>query len=152
MLFGRSIKGLLPVKVVDYKPVETWITCRKHCEKTLQHRVSLGGERWGEHTKALPKLIPGQNVFIQNQKSAGNLAKTEMVLEDLGFDKYAINVDRLGRLTNRNRRYLRNFKPAIESPLLQGPRSDVCLPEAPASNTATASSPLLAGGRTKNCQ
>ena len=77
LLFGRSIKGLLPVRGGDYKPAETWITCREHRELTLRLRVNLGGERWSVHTKALP---------------AGNLAKrwdkTGVVLEDLGFNKY----------------------------------------------------------------
>ena len=64
LLFGRSIKDLLPVKGGAYKPAETWITCREQREQSLCHRVSLGGERWVEHTKALPKLVFGQHVFI----------------------------------------------------------------------------------------
>ena len=151
LLFGRSIKDLLPVKGGDYKPAETWITCREHREKALRHRVSLGGERWSEHTKSLPQLIPGQHVFIQNQRAAGNLAKrwdkTGVVLENMGFDKYAIKVDGSWRVTKRNRRYLRNFKTAVESQLLPGPRPDVCLPRAPANFPPTASAPSEAGGR-----
>ena len=30
LLFGQSIKDLLPVKGGNYKPAETWITCREH--------------------------------------------------------------------------------------------------------------------------
>ena len=75
LLFGRSIKDLLPVRGGDYKPTETWSTCREYREKALRHRVSLGGERWAENTKSLPKLIPGQHAFIQNQRAACNLAK-----------------------------------------------------------------------------
>ena len=104
LLFGRSIKDLLPVKGGDYKPAETWITCREQREQALRHRVSLGGERWAEHSKALPKLVSGQHVFIQNQRAAGNLAKrwdkTGVVLEDLGFDKYSVKVDGFGRATD----------------------------------------------------
>ena len=75
LLFGMSMKDLLPVRAGDYKPAETWITCREQHEEALLHRVSLGGERWAEHTKALPKFVSGQYVFIQNQRVAGNLAK-----------------------------------------------------------------------------
>ena len=64
LLFGRSFKDLLPVRGGDYKPAETWITCREQRELALCHRVSLGGERWSEHTKDLPELVPGQHVFI----------------------------------------------------------------------------------------
>ena len=135
LLFGRSIKDLLPMKGGVYKPAETWITFREQREQALRHRVSLGGERWAERSKMLPKLISGQHVFIQNQKAAGNLAKrwdkTGVVLEDLGFDKYSVRVDGSRRVTDRKRTYLRNFKPAVESPLLRGPRPDVCVPRAP---------------------
>ena len=82
-------------------------------------------------SNVLPKIISGQHVFIQNQKAAGNMAKrwdkTGVVLEVLGFDKYSVKVDVSGRVTDRNRCYLRNFKPAVESPLLRGPRPDVCV-------------------------
>ena len=75
-----------------------------------------------EHTKDIPELVPGQHVFIQNQRAAGNLAKrwdkTGVVLEDMGSNKYSFNVDGSGRVTNRNCCYMRNFKSAIESPLL----------------------------------
>ena len=90
-------------------------------------------------------------MFIQNQRAAGNLAKrwdkTEVVLKDMGFDKYMIKVDGSGKVTHRNRRYLRNFKPAAESPLLRGPRPDVCPPVAQPSPAAVASLPLEAGRR-----
>ena len=95
----------------------------------------------------LSKFISGQHVFIQNQKAAGNLAKrwdkTEVVLENLGYDKYSVKVDGSGRVTDRNRRYLRNFKPAVESPLLRGPRTDVCVLMAPVGPTA----PVQRGAR-----
>ena len=35
-----------------------------------------------------------------------------MVLEDKGFDKYSVKVDGSGRVTDRNGRFLRAFKPA----------------------------------------
>ena len=51
----------------------------------------------GRTQKVLPNLISGQQVFIQNQKAAGKLAKrwdkTGVVLEDHGFDKYSVKVD-----------------------------------------------------------
>ena len=40
--------------------------------------------------------------------------KTRVVLEDFRFDKYAVKFDGSGRVTHRNSRYLRNFKPAID--------------------------------------
>ena len=76
LLFGRPIRDFLPVKPGQYSPADTWIDCREKGELVaLRHKISLGGERWSEHTRPLPELQPGQHVFIQNQRAAGNLAK-----------------------------------------------------------------------------
>ena len=40
------------------------------------------------------------------------------------------------RVTDRNRRYLSNFKPVVESPLLRGPRPDVCVTRVPVDTAA----------------
>ena len=128
LLFGRPIRDFLPVKPGQFCPSDVWVDCRERRELALRHKLSLGGERWSAHTKSLPPLSPGQHVFIQNQRAAGNLAKrwdkTGTVIECKGYDKYAIKVDGSGRLTDRNRRYLRSFKPATNTPLLPGPRPD----------------------------
>ena len=62
-----------------------------------------------------------QKVFIQNQRGAGKLAKrwdrTGTVVENKNHDKYAVKVDGSGRLTDRNRRYLRAFKPDTQTSL-----------------------------------
>ena len=47
-----------------------------------------------------------------------------MVVENQDNDKYTIKVDGSGRVTHRNRRYLRSFKPAMQTPLIPGPRPD----------------------------
>ena len=75
----------------------------------------MGKERWPEHTKALPDLKPEQNVFIQNQQGAGKLSKrwdrTGLIIENDEHDKYTVKVDGSGGVLQRNRRYLRSFKP-----------------------------------------
>ena len=64
--------------------------------------------------------------MIQNQHGAGKIArkwdKTGLVLEDMGFNKYRIKVDGSGRVTDRNRQYLRQFTP-VTTPQ-PGPRPD----------------------------
>ena len=68
----------------------------------LRHRVAVGKERWAEHTKVLPDLKPGQNVFIQNQQSAGKLSKqwdrTGLLIGNDGNNKYTGKVDGSGRM------------------------------------------------------
>ena len=64
--------------------------------------------------------------MIQNQHGAGKIAKkwdkTGLVLEDLGYNKYRIKVDGSGRVTDRNRQYIRQFTPVTST--LPGPRPD----------------------------
>ena len=62
-------------------------------------------------------------VLIQNQHGAGKIAKkwdkSGMILEHLGFNKYRVKIDGSGRVTNRNRQFLRKFTPL--TPSLPGP-------------------------------
>ena len=64
--------------------------------------------------------------MIQNQHGAGKIArkwdKTGLVLEDMGYNKYRIKVDGSGRVTDRNRQYLRQFTP-VTTPQ-PGPRPE----------------------------
>ena len=61
-------------------------------------------------------LKVGQHVNIQNQRGAGKVARrwdrTGVVVEDLGYNKYRVRIDGSGRVTDRNRQFLRLFKPA----------------------------------------
>ena len=70
----------------------------------------------------------GQNVLIQNQYGTGKMAKkwekSGMVVEDLGFNKYRIRVDGSGRVTDRNRQFLKKFSPVTAK--LPGPCPSQC--------------------------
>ena len=78
-------------------------------------QVQEGVERWSEHTKSLPDLELGQHVMIQNQRAPGNQARkwdrTGVMVDCPGYDKYSMRVDGSGRVTDRNRKYLRAFTP-----------------------------------------
>ena len=69
-------------------------------------------------------FLPGMKVMLQNQHGAGKIAKkwdkTGLVLEDLGYNKYRIKVDGSGRVTDRNRQFLRQFTPVTAT--IPGPR------------------------------
>ena len=116
ILFGRPIRDFLPIKLNQYSPQECWITDRDSRELAMKHRVHLGMERWSAQTKGLSALKVGQHVTIQNQHGAGKIAKrwdrTGVVIEDLGYNKYRVRIDGSGRVTDRNRQFLRLFKPA----------------------------------------
>ena len=124
MMFGRPVRDFLPIKMNMYNPAEVWITDRETRELALRHRLHLGQEHWTQHTKDLPGLQVGQHVSVQNQTGAGKIAKkwdrTGIVVEDLGNRKYRIRVDGSGRLTDRNRQFLCQFKPVtLRQPAFQ---------------------------------
>ena len=91
-----------------------------------------GHERWTEHTRNLPSLTPGTRVLIQNQHGAGKIAKkwdkSGMILEHLGFNKYRVKVDGSGRVTDRNRQFLRKFTPVTPSLPGPSPHTSYCGP------------------------
>ena len=60
----------------------------------------------------------GQKGLIQNQHGAGKIAKkwdrTGQVVEDLGYNKYRVRVDGSGRVSDRNRQFLRQTRPGVD--------------------------------------
>ena len=99
---------------------------REKRELAMRKRFVRGFERWSERTRDLPPLTPGSRVMIQNQHGAGKTAKrwdrTGLVLDNLGFNKYRVKVDGSGRITDRNRQFLRKFTPV--TPSMPGPNPE----------------------------
>ena len=124
LIFGRPIRDFLPVKPGQFSPAEVWIDCRESREIALRNRFIRGAERWSTHTRDLKPLKPGMKVILQNQHGAGKIAKkwdrTGLIIDDLGHNKYRIRVDGSGRVTDRNRQFLRKFTPS--TPTQPGPR------------------------------
>ena len=113
---------------------------REKRELALRERVLRGAERWSRNTRDLKPLQIGQKVLVQNQHGAGKISKkwdrTGQVIEDLGYNKYRIRVDGSGRVSDRNRQFLRQITPA--TPSLPGPS-----PGPSCHDTAPAESPVL---------
>ena len=72
-------------------------------------------ERLTAHTRILPPLKVGDTVRIQNQTGQfpTKWDKTGIVVEVRQFDQYIIRVDGSGRMTLRNRKFLRQYHPVI---------------------------------------
>ena len=138
VLFGRPIRDMIPIPVGRYTPHETWRELMDHREKAMAHRHQLGHEKWSEHVTKLPALKVGDKVFLQNQ--VGNhprlWERTGTVVEVLQHDQYRVRVDGSGRVTLRNRKYLRLYIPFRSSPPVPSsptlPVTPVVTPRAPA--------------------
>ena len=87
-------------------------------EEALRNRHMRASERWTEHTRRLPPLKVGDHVRIQNQTGHNptKLDKTGLVIEVRQFDQYVIKVDGSGRITIRNRKFLRQYLLVVMTP------------------------------------
>ena len=115
VLFGHPIRDFMPIKPGKFRPQEGWRLAEEDREKALRIRYCRGKEIWSEHTKKLPRLSVGDRVLIQNQWGTPKMAKrwdrSGVVLEVGDYDQYKVKVDGSGRVSTRNRRFLRKVQP-----------------------------------------
>ena len=111
ILFGRNLKDHLPSTTDNLKVRREWRFDRDMREQALAVKFAeleknLGGGAW-----KLPDLDVGDMVQIQNQR--GNdpkrWNKSGKIVEKLDYDQYLVKVDGGGRLTRRNRRFLKKI-------------------------------------------
>ena len=81
-------------------------------EMALRKRFVRWSERQNERTRSLRPLNVGDRCFLQNQVGSHprRWDRSGLIVEVLPYNKYLVKVDGSGRLTSRNRRYLRIFK------------------------------------------
>ena len=132
-IFGRPIRDFIPVHPGKYQPHMTWQETLLSREEALRNRHMRTSERLSEHTRSLPQLAIGDSVRIQNQVGPHPTKwdKTGVVIEVRQFDQYVVRVDGSGRVTLRNRKFLRKYSPVISrSPLamVPGPAAVPTLP------------------------
>ena len=108
-LFGRPIRDLLPILPKRFQQPLDGPQQPSRREQALSRRQSLGRARWDEHSHGLSPLRCGDNVLVQNQtgRHPTKWDKTGVVVEVLQYHQYAVRMDDSGRLTTRNRRFLR---------------------------------------------
>ena len=115
-IFGRPIKDLIPILPGKYQPHPVWKESLLAREAALRKRHIANHERWQEHTRRLPPLSVGDHVRIQNQ--VGNHPrkwdKTGIVIEVRQYHQYVVRVDGSGRITIRNRKFLRKYTPVYK--------------------------------------
>ena len=139
IVFGRQLRDNLQfvsyVKRSSYSP--RWQQAWSAKEDALRARFVKTAEKLNEHSRYLPPLSVGDKCFIQSQ--VGNLKKkwlqTGTVVEVGPHDKYHVKVDGSGRVTARNRQYLKRFTPysttthAYPNPSLDEPTQSVETPQ-----------------------
>ena len=113
VVFGRQLRDFLPAPQLRYTAHPRWTLLREDREKALARRSVADMEKLDQHCRVLPRLAVGDLVLVQNQ--IGNYPSkwdiTGVVVEYKGHDQYVVKIDGSGRLTNRNRRFLRRLEP-----------------------------------------
>ena len=125
IIFNRQLRGLLPISPFrdstkfdcpDVDPL--WREAWEIKERAMRERAVKSVEKLNNNCRALAKLSPGDKVFVQNQtgKNSTKWEKSGTVMMDRGHDSYDVKIDGSGRVTPRNRRFLRKFDPLTMSP------------------------------------
>ena len=86
-------------------------------EDALRARMTRTTESLREHSRPLRPLTIGERAFLKNQQGANPTKwdRSGTIVESRGHDQYLVKVDGSGRLTLRNRRFLRAYTPATPS-------------------------------------
>ena len=118
VIFGRNLKDFLPAPLSRYQPQPQWILLRDDREKALRKRALQNTEKLCVGTKLLNAMQVHDTVQVQNQ--VGNHPSrwdiTGIVVEVKPFDQYVVKVHGSGRLTTRNRKFLRKITPYCSVP------------------------------------
>ena len=113
IVFGRNLRDFTPILQLKYKPASVWTLTAENRGAALSKRHCRERERLSEHSSNLPPLKVGDNVYVQNQVGNRPLKwdKSGTIVEVKQYDQYNVKMDGSGRLSLRNRQFLRKFTP-----------------------------------------
>ena len=117
ILLGRKLKDTLPTidkKVMAFNNPQfsnRWREAWKAKKDALKTRYVPSIETLSEHSRPLPPLQIGDGVIIQNRSGRfpKKWDKSGIIVETKANDQYVVKVAGSGRLTLRNRRFLRCY-------------------------------------------
>jgi hypothetical protein len=119
ILFGRELRDFLPFAPGKGGIRKEWQIVAEEREIALARKHVRDMERLEAHTKELGELEIGQLVSVQNQvgNKPGRWDKTGVVVDKgAGPRQYLVRMDGSGRITLRNRRFLRKCSSFADSP------------------------------------
>ena len=109
IVFGRPVKDTMPMEKGRFKPSAEWLLQLDERERLLGSRHARAGMKWKEHTRVLQELEVGTRVQIQNQTGPREKKwdRSGIIVEYRGNRQYLVRLDGSGRLSLRNRRFLK---------------------------------------------
>lgn len=108
LLLHRQLRDSLPAHPTLYRPHQEWVTAACQREELLAKRNRKLTEAYNRTAHELPPLKLCDFVAIQNQRSK-RWDRAGRVVEVLANRQYRIRVDGSGRVTLRNRRFLKKL-------------------------------------------
>jgi len=130
IIFGRTLRDTMPqldksVPIFESDRLHNqWHQAWSAKEQAIRSRLIRSCEDLEEGSRELPVLREGDSVLIQNQdKSSGRPNKWDRqgkIVAAKPNDQYLVKVDGSGRLTLRNRRFLRKY--SLRSATIQEPQ------------------------------
>ena len=119
ILLGRNIRDFFPFTNAKSRMREEWLISADERDKALSRRHATHVERLSLHAHELPALAIGESVLIQNQTGnhPGRWDRTGVVVDiGPGPRQYLVRTYGSGRVTLRNRKFLRTCKTVAEPP------------------------------------
>ena len=113
VIFGREIRDFLPAPLSRYKPQKQWLLLQEDREKALSKRALRNMEQLNMRTRKLLPLQVRDIVQVQNQVGfkASRWDVTGEVVEVKPYDQYLVKIHGSGRVTLRNRKFLKKITP-----------------------------------------
>ena len=120
ILYGRALRDHLPMPREFLVQRKEWLTMKADREKALSTKYGRIQEDLERHSHSLPPLLVGDVVQVQNQRGKDPLRwdRSGIVVESLGNQQYTVKMDGSGRVTLRNRRFLRKIEPFLPRSLV----------------------------------
>ena len=134
VVFGRQLRDFLPAPLSRYKPHPGWLLMQEDREKALRKRALRNTEHLQPGTKELSQLAVHDTVQVQNQVGCkpSRWDITGTVVEVRSHDQYVVRVHGSGRLTLRNRKFLKKItpycldsNPSLPNPILPESQPDL---------------------------
>ena len=148
VLFGHSLRDAMPqinksAAIFESKQFHSeWHQAWNAKEEAIRSRLVRTCEALGEHSKDLAPLREGDHVFVQNQDSGSPKPKKwdrqGTIVASKDNDQYLVRIHGSGRLSLRNRRFLRKYQlrsPVVDTDLPTHTESDHRVDPVPNSTT-----------------
>ncbi|MEL6806112.1 MAG: hypothetical protein AAFO91_20320, partial [Bacteroidota bacterium] len=115
IVFGRPLRDnlLFTEYLSRQRYSKRWQEAWSLKEEALRARFVRTSESLNQKARNLPPLTPGDKCFVQNQTGPHSKKwhHTGTIVEAHPHDKYVIRMDGSGRVTCRNRRFIRKYTP-----------------------------------------